>query len=252
MNIIDFHAHLDDRWLGTPLPSCTAFLAGMDMCGVQSACVFSVMGLYEDCPGANDRLLAAVQAAPERLYPFAVADPKQGAAGVEEVARCLANPLFRGVKMHPWLQAFAPAMVKESTVAIARCAASHGVPVVLHDGTPPYATTFQAAALARWVPEATIIAGHAGLSDYVHAAGRLARELANLHLCFCGPKAGELGYLIEAAGVEKVLFGSDFGAATWPILAERIDAVAAASLGAEALAAVLYGNAARLLATRCP
>lgn len=247
MKIIDFHAHLDQRWLDPPLPDRKAVVAGLDRCGVQAACVFTVMGFYEDCPGANDRLAREARTCPDRLIPFAVADPKQGRAGVAEVERCLADPLFRGVKMHPWCQAFAASMVKETTVEILRCAARHRVPVILHDGTPPYATTYQVAALARWVPEATIVAGHAGLSDYIHPAGQLARDLPNLYLCFCGPKAGELPYLVETAGSEKVLFGSDFGVASWTILAERLDAVTAAGLEPQVLEQVLGLNAERLL-----
>jgi uncharacterized protein len=247
MRIIDFHAHLDSHWLDRPLPDADAVVAGLDRCGVDAACVFTVMGLYGDCEAANQRLAGQVCSHPDRLIPFVTVDPKCGGAAVAEVERRLDEPAFRGVKLHPWLQAFAPSMVKQTVVDILRAAASRGAPVLFHDGTPPYCTTFQVADVARWVPEATVVAGHAGLADYVHAAGQLARELPNLYLCCCGPKAGDLPYLVECAGSDRVLFGSDFGVASWPLLAERLDVVLEAGLTAEVEEQVLWRNAARLL-----
>ncbi len=247
MRIIDFHTHFDDQWLGRATPSEAEFLAGLDQFGVQAACVFTLSGLYEDGPRPNDALAALARRHPDRLIPFATVDPKAGTRAVDELERVLKDPLFRGVKFHPWLQAFAASMVRETMVELLRSAASHGVPVLFHDGTPPYATTFQVAALARWVPEATIVLGHAGLSDYVRAAGRLVRDIPNLFACLCGPRAGEIRALVETAGPEKCVFGSDFGFTDWTILAEFLDNLLEAGLEADILDRILYQNAAKLL-----
>src|SRR5947207_1097718 len=169
MRIIDFHAHLDDYWLDKRLPTAANFVAALDRCGVESACVFTVMGFYGDCPRHNDALAARAASRPDRLIPFVTVDPKVGPAAVAELERCLADPRFRGVKFHPWLQAFAPSMVRPTMIELLECAARHHAPVLFHDGTPPYSTTFQVAAAARWVPQATVVLGHAGLSDYITA-----------------------------------------------------------------------------------
>jgi len=247
MRIIDFHTHLDADWLGRPTPSETEFFRGLDRFGVEAACVFTLNGLYGDCPRHNDALAALARRHPARLIPFATVDPKCGTRAVEELERVLADPVFRGVKFHPWLQAFAASMVRETMVELLRCAARHRVPVVFHDGTPPYATTFQVAAVARWVPEATVVLGHAGLSDYVDAAGRLVRDIPNLFACLCGPRAGEIRYLAETAGAEKLVFGSDFGSADWTILGDFLDSLLQSGLEADLLDRILYRNAARLL-----
>ena len=42
-------------------------------------------------------------------------------------------------------------LVRPTMLDILHCAARHQVPVLCHDGTPPYCTTFQIAAMARWV-----------------------------------------------------------------------------------------------------
>jgi predicted TIM-barrel fold metal-dependent hydrolase len=151
------------------------------------------------------------------------------------------------VKFHNWLQAFAPSMARDTMIDCLRVAARFGVPTLFHDGTPPYSTTYQIANLARWVPEATVVLGHGGLADYVAPAGQLLRELPNLHLCFCGPKAGDLGYLVEMAGEDKVMFGSDYGFSSWLSLEERLDDVRHSGLSERALSKIFYDNAARLL-----
>ena len=247
MKIIDFHTHLDSHWFDQPLISETEFLQGLDSLKVKKACVFTLMGFYGNCPEHNDKLLAAARRHPERLIPFATVDPKLGSETVNELERCLNNPIFKGIKFHPWLQAFAPSMVRSTMEKILELAATRKVPVIFHDGTPPYSTTLQIAEVARWNPDAKIVLGHAGLSDYLPLAGQLLRDIPNLYGCFCGPKAGELRYLVETAGAEKILFGSDFGIADWKLLAERLDAVLESGLSEDELRLVLSQNAARLL-----
>lgn len=53
--------------------------------------------------------------------------------------------------------------------------------------------------------------------------------------------------MASSAGAHKVLFGSDFGFADWPLLAERLDDVLEAGLNEVDLSKVMYGNARRLL-----
>lgn len=250
MRILDFHAHLDDRWLDRRLPTGDDMVAALDRCNVEAACVFTIMGFYGACARHNDALAERAAMHADRLIPFVTVDPKEGPAAVDELERCLANPCFRGVKFHPWLQAFAPSMLKETMTELLRVAARHDVPVLFHDGTPPYSTTYQVADLARWVPEATVVLGHAGSADYTDPAAQLVRDLPNLHGCFCGPRPGDLLHLVATAGADKILFGSDFGAGGWELLPERLDNVLEAGLAEADLRAVLVDNAERLLKLR--
>jgi predicted TIM-barrel fold metal-dependent hydrolase len=192
MRIVDFHTHLDDRWFDTLLLSQEAFLAGMDRSEIQIACVYTLMGFFEDTGRANDVLLERASKNADRLLPFITVDPKLGEPAVAELDRCIAKGKFRGVKFHPWLQAFAPSMVKTTMVAILERAAEADLPVVFHDGTPPYATSFQVAATARWVPRAKIVLGHAGLADYNLPAAQLVRDIEKLYACVSVPSYGEL------------------------------------------------------------
>jgi len=245
--IIDFHTHLDERWLHIKTPTAENMVQALDRLGVDIACVFTIMGFYEECGPHNDALLERANYCPDRLIPFVTVDPKQGRSAVVELKRCLSNPRFRGVKFHPWLQAFAASMLRDTMLEILKVAADHEVPVLFHDGTPPYSTTYQIAELARWSPETTIVLGHAGSADYVDAAAQLIRDLPNLYGNYCGSRPGDLLHLVEVGGAEKIIFGSDFGAGSWKLLAERIDNVLEAGLRDEVLDLVLYANASRLL-----
>lgn len=247
MRVIDFHTHLDKRWFDVPLLGEAEFIAGMDRCGVELACIFTVMGFYEDAPRHNDALAERAARHPGRLVPFATVDPKLGAAAVQELGRCIATGVFRGVKFHPWLQSFAPSMVKETLVKLLELAAQSDMPVLFHDGTPPYATTFQIAQTARWVRSAKVVLGHAGLADYTLAAAELVRDVPNLYACVCGPRPADIAHLVKTAGAQKVLFGSDFGLSDWMIVADRLDAVRGAGLTDSDIELVLWRNAARLL-----
>ena len=247
MKILDFHTHLADRWFDTPLITEDEFLFGLDKVNVEAACIFTLMGFYQPCGPHNDFLARRARAHPTRLIPFVTVDPKLGVPAVRELERCLADPIFRGVKFHPWCQAFAPSMMKETMIDILKVAAAHKVPVLFHDGTPPYSTSFQIAAVARWVPEATIVLGHGGLADYVVPSAHLTRDIPNLYTCFCCPKAGDLRFLVETAGADKIIWGSDYGIADWRILQERLDDALFAGLDEKTMEKVLYKNAAKLL-----
>lgn len=247
MRIIDFHTHFAQRWFQAPLQSEPDFMEAMDRLGIGVSCIFTLMGFYEPCGPHNDFLAAGAARHPGRLIPFVSVDPKLGNPAVDELERCLANPIFRGVKFHPWCQAFAPSIVKPTMVEILKVAARHGAPVLFHDGTPPYSTTFQIADAARWVPECNVVLGHSGLADYVVAAGQLVRDIPNLYACLCCPKVGDLRYLIDTAGPEKVLWGSDAGLDDWRLTAERLDDATQAGLDADTLDRVLYRTAAKLL-----
>lgn len=245
--IIDFHTHLDERWLHIKAASAADMITALDRHGVDIACVFTIMGFYEDCRAHNDALLERANYRPDRLIPFVTVDPKVGRDAVDELERCLANRRFRGVKFHPWLQAFASSMLRDTMLEILRVAGRYEVPVLFHDGTPPYSTTYQVAELARWAPETTIVLGHAGSADYVNPAAQLIRDIPNLYGNYCGSRPGDLLHLVDLGGADKIIFGSDFGAGTWKLLPERIDNVLEAGLSDADLDRVLYENAARLL-----
>ena len=121
------------------------------------------------------------------------------------------------------------------------------LPVLFHDGTPPYSTPLQIAAVAEKVPDTTIILGHAGLDDLYKDAVLACNRLKNVFLCTCGLSSGLLNYVIENCPIEKILFGSDGGFGIAGVVEELIDKVLATDADNKSLQKIFYDNAKRIL-----
>jgi uncharacterized protein len=111
-------------------------------------------------PPANDRVLAAAAAAPDRLVAFARVDPR--AAAVAEARRCL-DAGARGIKLHPRAEGFTleePAV--EELFALAH---ERRLPILVHAGRGIPALGENAVTLTRRYPDARLILAHAAVSD---------------------------------------------------------------------------------------
>ena len=116
---------------------------------------------------------------------------------------------MRGIKLHPWLQGFSSHEPGLDAVCVA--AARHGVPILFHDGTPPFSTPLQLASLARRHPETAIVLGHGGLHDLWREAIAAVDQSDNVHLCMCGTPGYAMRRIVARCPVEKLLFGTDGG-----------------------------------------
>ena len=216
--IIDAHTHLSEglaqitgpraREAATPASYARAFAARLTALGVDRALVFTVEGLYGDCSRHNDELHRLSQEAPDVLRPFCTVNPRDGDAAVEELRRCVEELGMLGVKFHPWLQAFPP--VHAGMAAIVEETIRLRVPMLFHDGTPPYSAPLQIADLARRFPEAVIILGHSGLHDMWIEAVRAAERYQNVCLCTAGATLQGVRQALLAVGPGRVMFGTDF------------------------------------------
>jgi uncharacterized protein len=97
---------------------------------------------------------------------------------------------------------------------IMSAAAAMNVPVLFHDGTPPYSTSRQIAYLAAKHPATQVILGHSGLADLWRDAADAGRTLPNVWLQpTCAPPVAVRAAL-AAVGPERLLFGTDGGFGT--------------------------------------
>ncbi len=208
--MIDFHVHQPSKDAYGP----DEFVAGMDTLGVDVSVVFTYDGLLHPSPAANDSLARFVAAAPERLVAFATVDPREPGAG-EEIERCVREHGMRGVKLHPWLQGFSAH--EPGLQAVCESAAALGVPVLFHDGTPPFSTPLQLASLARREPRTTIVLGHGGLHDLWREAIAAVATTENVHLCMCGTPGYAMRAIVARCPLERLLFGTDAGLRPQPV-----------------------------------
>lgn len=245
--VIDFHTHL-----GTFAPggseSIVEHAAGLRSVGVDRAAVSSVEALRSSCTDhrkANDDLAHVVKRYEEMYYPFAVVNPLFGRAACDEVRRAVEVLGMRGLKLHPWLQGFS--VSQEYVHPVIETCVDLDLPVLFHDGTPPYGTPFQIADLARLYPEAQIVLGHSGLNDLWKNALKAALKYENVYLCLCGPPMLALQRMAECLPADRLLFGSDFMGRNEGTLVYRLQKILRLRISDADREQILSGTALRMM-----
>lgn len=253
--MIDFHTHTPAwrtaSWLAGAAFGADEFVAFMDTAGVDRAVVLSHDGLFDARPRANDELAAFVRAYPDRLVGFGTVNPRREEA-VAETRRMFTELGLAGMKLHPWLQGFS--MHEPSLDPICGVIVEHGGILLSHDGTPPYATPAQIAALARRHPRLPVVLGHGGLHDCWREALAAVLDTDNLYLCLCGTPPYAARTILAGAPPGRVLFGTDAGLsdkASQDYAVARVAEIDGWGVTADQRRAMLVDNPARLLeATR--
>jgi uncharacterized protein len=210
--MIDFHTHTpawkSATWLAGAAFGADEFVRFMDSAGIDAAVVLSHDGLFDPTPEANDDVAGFVAEYPHRMVAFGTVSPRQRTA-VAEVERCFADLGMAGLKLHSWLQGFS--MHERSLDPICEVVIAAGGVLLCHDGTPPYSTPLQIAALARRHPRLPVVLGHGGLHDCWREALAATLETPNLYLCLCGTPPYAARTILAQAPPGKVLFGTDAG-----------------------------------------
>ncbi len=247
----DMHTHLPGTMFGASPWPIAEFLAMLDAAGIARAVVMTVDGIFGDFVAANDLLVAQAREAPDRLIPFCTVDPYHPGA-VAELRRAVLELGCRGLKLHPPLQGFPPLL--DEMQPIAAEAARLGIPILFHDGTPPYSTPLQIASLLEDHPDLTVILGHGGRWDLWTEAVAAVQRYANCYICLCGVEPPAIyAHMIRRLDHpyrRRVLLGTDVGWGRDEYLAGYRMATLRDLLAEFSPAdqyAMLYGNAARLL-----
>jgi predicted TIM-barrel fold metal-dependent hydrolase len=241
--IIDMHMHIEDvASLGWTMSAADCVRA-MDAAGVDRAVVMTLT----DLPGLNPHGLELVADAcaehADRLLGFVRLNPAELNRSEELLTRAVTELGFKGLKLHPVSTLQHPG--GQPTIELIRHAGELGVPTLFHCGDEPLSTPLSIAQAAVACPDAVIILGHMGGYFHVDEALDVAERYPNLVLeTSAMPYPDKIREAVERIGVERVVFGSD-GPMSSPALERQ--KVAIAELGDIAAAAVMGGNAARLL-----
>jgi predicted TIM-barrel fold metal-dependent hydrolase len=206
----------------------------------------------------NETVAAACREFPDVFTGLGSVDPHKGEAAVAEIANIAALGL-RGVKFHPSLQAFAPD--DPAFGALFAACEEHGLLALFHTGTSgigarqpggqgirlDYARPIRLDAVAAAHPRLTVVAAHFGWPWHAELMA-IALHKTNVYVDISGwsPRRVPPEVIAELRGrlSGQFLWGSDF-----PFLTpERcLEEFAALGLPADVAAAVLHGNAARIL-----
>ncbi len=241
-------------------------IADMDAAGVDRVVL---MGEYrrshEACVARNDQAIAIARRWPDRVIPFAMVQPKAGAAALDEVARCV-DAGMRGVgELGPYGQGYR--LDDPDFLRLAEACIRHNIPLNLHTNeevghyypgkaTTPLAHYYE---LAVRYPELRLILAHwgGGLLFY-ELMPAVRRALANVWydtaaspLIF--PTSRIFNAALACVAPQKLLFASDYPLRLYPARQAEPDMlpflreVGALGLDADARSAIMGGNAAALL-----
>lgn len=246
--MIDFHVHQPAVTSAGSLPyTAREYADCAGQLGIELSAMFTFDGLRRPGRAANDSLAQFVAEADGRSVGFATVDPNDpGAAG--EIARCVREHGMRGVKLHPWVQGFSAHTA--GLDPICEVAADLDIPVLFHDGTPPFSAPLQLATLARRHPRTTVVLGHGGLHDLWREALVAVQSAANVHICLCATPPYAMRRLIDRLPLERILFGTDGGLlpeARQRYVALRVRQLSSLALSERERRAILEDNPQRLL-----
>jgi len=209
------------------------------------------LGMLQGAWGLGYReSLEAFRETSGRFVFLAAFDPNDSKS-LRLVQACLDREEFVGVKIHPSLHN-CPAE-DERYDAVWQLAAARRVPILTHSWDMSEQNPVQRLSfpnrfenyVSRY-PEVTLILGHAGGRYRGHmAAAEMARRYRNVFLDTSGDcyTLGLIEHLVERAGADKLMFGSDM---TWIDPRTQLGMILDADVPTDAKRMILGGNAARV------
>jgi hypothetical protein len=259
--IIDSHTHPLVHGSQQILPwdhSAEDYLARVQGLGVEraAALVMAPPGNLELTRALNDGVMALAGEHDGFFFAVCSVNPADGDEAVAELERVVAAGAG-WLKLHPFTQEFDVAAPE--VASLVRKAGDLGLTVLFDAWSPTdMAQTGKFVQLALDVPETRLILAHAHGTDFPKLLMYevLARYewwprkvwvdiSATASLLAGGPFAEQFTWVLRKMGIDRVLFGSDY-----PVEdpGRAIEAVAALGFTAEEQRAILYDNAAQLLA----
>ncbi len=249
---IDAHAHLG-RTREFPLPwgEPDRVIRRMDATHIRLM-VFSHMAwLGAQFETGFAQTIEAVEAHPERLLAYAVFDPHWPDESLRWIEELESHPSFAGIKIHPARHGVAPT---DSRYRDLWSLADERAWVVLtHSWAPDpanprqdFSTPDLFAPVLEHCRNLKLILGHSGGRPVGHQrAVELAQRFPNCFMDISGDTTtlGILEWLVERAGADRILFGTD---QTWIESRIHLGRVLTADLTPGQKMAILEGNALRL------
>ena len=243
-DVIDAHGHVGP--LGAFFSARTdpaGLVAAMDRLGIRKTAVSSMQSFYSGAASPGNAYTAdAVRAWPDRLIGYCAVNGNYPADVRGDLEHGIDELGLSHIKLHPGTDGCP--IDGRGYADVWPFANERGLIVLIHTWAKGEAPPLKCAAIAERFPRLRMLLGHSGGPDGAEEAVRAA-EVPNVYLdtVLSWRRFGRVEYLIEHAGVEKVLYGSDI-----PFLdsAPAVGQVAFARLTEAEKRAVFGGNARRL------
>ena len=239
--VIDFHGH-PGRW-GVSETHPDRLFPALDAVGIDRSVIFDIW--HPEGRRGNDNTASLVAAYPDRFIGFAYVSPMMPETVVPELERAIDQLGLSAIKLYPpfvliplgdpiWWPIYEFANDRELVVIWHTGIETGGMPKYMGD-------------VAGRFPRATFVSGHSGNCPPMRRqAIDVAKEYPNVYLETCSTfrTPGVIEELVEEAGADRVLFGSDI-----PLMDPRaqIGKIITADISDDDKKLVLGGNARRIL-----
>jgi predicted TIM-barrel fold metal-dependent hydrolase len=272
--IIDMHGHVGPFY-GCYLPSSPVdrMRQRLKRCGVQRIVCSHHSALACDVEHGNQLMQDVVNAHPDDFLAYWVINPHYPEITARDLKSFPSREGFVGLKFWPDYHLVPVNSPKYSNAL--KYADEHGLLVLVHTfGESPFDAPALLGEVADRYPRARFLMGHSGYGEWERSVG-IARDLANVYLDLTSvvqaldfsqmpggslmPAApslsphvnGLIEYMVQTAGSQKVVFGSDL---PWYSQHYHAGAVLFARISDDARHDILHRNAERLLGIKpgCP
>jgi predicted TIM-barrel fold metal-dependent hydrolase len=232
-------------------------IADMDKGGIDISVILNIgWTTHELCVETNDYIIDAVIRFPKRLVGFCAVQPQSTKAAVKEIERC-AKAGLKGVgEMRPDMQLFD--LDDEMVIAPFVEALNHHNLILLTHASEPVGHKYQGKGgitpdvlypfIAAY-PQLTIVCAHwGGGLPFYNLMPEVKKAMQNVYFDTAASPflySPEIySHVVKLAGVDKILFGSDY-----PLMPPRrlLEEIEALNLNKETKELMLSGNAWRLL-----
>jgi predicted TIM-barrel fold metal-dependent hydrolase len=250
--VFDIHSHIG--FYGGKEYPYTAALTRMDRNGIRRAVIAPfVTGLIdrEDFRRANDYIVVAVRACPDRFVGMCALTPAHGAFAVEEFHRCLDQGLS-GVKLHPDKHGLYSLASQWMATLMGEVEATGAFVFTHADFNSKVCNPHEIVLLGQAFPKAKIVMGHFGLDqDLVGRVPAIVERAPNVYLdtsqTVDHPEAVYVAPT-KKLGIHRVLFGSDAPVISPEVNIKKLEvAVELFRLAPEAARAIVWENAVTML-----
>ncbi len=241
--VIDFHGHVG-RWDRYGMKDDPALLLrAMDAAGIDLSCVFHIF--HPDGTTGNDLTARFVAQHPDRFVGFIYVSPLMPERMLPELARASDELGFAAIKLYP---PYTPWPLNEAMwLPIYEFADARELAVLFHTDTGPQSLPKYVGEIAPRYPRANFVIGHAGnIPPAREQAIAAAQANPNVYLETCSTfrTPGVIEQLVNEAGADRVIFGSDL-----PLMDPRpqLGKILTANISDAAKRLLIGDNARRLL-----
>ena len=246
--VIDFHGHVGRWGTSTMDDDPVSYVRIMDAAGVDRTCVNCIF--YGDARRSNDTVYRFVEQYPDRFIPVAHVTPRYPEEAMRELERAFDEMGAKLLKLYPTY--LGKPVDDPSYFPIFEWVDDRGIVILCHsshvaDGDTDTAPT-RFINLANRFQRVTWVLGHSGNSmpGQIEAV-EAAKQCPNIVLetCTSFGEHGTIEFLVNGAGEDRVVYGSDMALMDARFQVGRI---VTADISDEAKRKVLGLNAIRILA----